>query len=1209
MANITVSVTDANNITVQLTPVASQTITIDRGVAGNGISSIVPVTISTLQYLRIYYTNGTQADVGPLTSTAYFGETPITIVGNTISLSTVPINKGGTNAITAAAAIQNLLPSYTGNGSKRLGLNSGATALEWVADGGGTVTSVDVSGGTTGLTTSGGPITGSGIITLAGTLAVANGGTGKTTAPAAMANLMGFTSTATAAGTTTLTNTSSYYQLFTGTTTQTIVLPVTSTLQTGWTFHICNNSTGSLTVNSSGGNLVITVIPGTTVMCTCIGIALTTAADWESGFTDFTTATGTGAVVLGTGPSLVGINVTGGLNLTGTNTSASSFHTTQTTGVLTIGGTAGTGNIFFGQSTASQTTNIQAGATASGSTKTINFGTAGLSGSTTAIAIGSAVSGATSTTTLNGTVSLANALAATSGGTGQSTVTTGDLLYGSAANTWSKLADVATGNALISGGVGVAPSWGKIGLTTHVSGTLPTANGGTNLTAFNNGGIVYASSTSVLATGSALTFDGTLLTLGTSSAFPITGSKFSIGNDANSALRLAISNQNAGASALVGIDFEPAGGGWKIDVPSDTSGFVPPMYFKAGASTNVTFAYGGNVGIGTSLPSQPLHVSKNQNASTWAYVSNTTAGTGSAAGFLFASDVVTGAIQAVSSLNTGSGNGNSLWIRTTGAYPITLGTNSTVQATLDASGNLGLGVTPSAWSATFKAMQVGARASLSYFSGNDGLYLANNSYYNGTNQIYIATGTAAEYQQTAGQHIWKTAPSGTAGNAITFTQAMTLDASGNLGVGTTTPKMELQAKSSGGIQAVNSAEVALRYNAYYSDADRYIQASNKASSIVLDSDANIRFYNTNTASSSANSQITGWSERARIDSSGNLGLQITPAAWFSNRSAIQLGNSVGNLVHTQNELHVGTNFYSKTTTAIDSFITAGYVATDFQQANGAFAWRTTGTTTGAAGATAPFSTAMTLDASGNLGIGVTSPIARLNASGGTTITSLTDWNSKANTVFTLANAALRLGIGYDAGDTPLIQGFTSTNNARDIAMQVYGGNLLVGTTSQILSNTKFNFSSSQGTALGGMGFVNTVAPTAKWQIGPDSAGNFVVFNGSAVGVYVSNGGTSWTAYSDERLKTTLIPFKDAVAKVATLRAGTGRYLKDAEGTSRSFLIAQDVQKVLPEAVDANNPDALGLSYTDVIPLLVAAIQEQQALINQLTARITALEGA
>jgi len=133
--------------------------------------------------------------------------------------------------------------------------------------------------GTTGFTPS---TATSGAVTLAGTLATANGGTGATSATAAMASLMGFTTTATAAGTTTLTNTSSYYQQFTGTTTQTVRLPVTSTLVTGWTFHIVNNSTGNVSVQSSGANAVITVLPGTTAMCTCIGITLTTAADWES---------------------------------------------------------------------------------------------------------------------------------------------------------------------------------------------------------------------------------------------------------------------------------------------------------------------------------------------------------------------------------------------------------------------------------------------------------------------------------------------------------------------------------------------------------------------------------------------------------------------------------------------------------------------------------------------------------------------------------------------------------------------------------------------------------------------------------------------------------------------------------------------------------------------------------------------------------------
>ncbi len=73
-------------------------------------------------------------------------------------------------------------------------------------------------------------------------------------------------------------------------------------------------------------------------------------------------------------------------------------------------------------------------------------------------------------------------LPATAGGTGQSSYAIGDLLYASTTTALSKLADVATGSALISGGVGVAPAWGKIGLTTHITGTLGIGNGGTGQT-------------------------------------------------------------------------------------------------------------------------------------------------------------------------------------------------------------------------------------------------------------------------------------------------------------------------------------------------------------------------------------------------------------------------------------------------------------------------------------------------------------------------------------------------------------------------------------------------------------------------------------------------------------------------------------------------------------------------------------------------------
>ncbi len=85
-------------------------------------------------------------------------------------------------------------------------------------------------------------------------------------------------------------------------------------------------------------------------------------------------------------------------------------------------------------------------------------------------------------TTHLSSLTLGAALAATSGGTGNTSYAVGDLLYASTTTALSKLADVATGNALISGGVGAAPSYGKIGLTTHVSGTLPVANGGTGTT-------------------------------------------------------------------------------------------------------------------------------------------------------------------------------------------------------------------------------------------------------------------------------------------------------------------------------------------------------------------------------------------------------------------------------------------------------------------------------------------------------------------------------------------------------------------------------------------------------------------------------------------------------------------------------------------------------------------------------------------------------
>jgi hypothetical protein len=103
-------------------------------------------------------------------------------------------------------------------------------------------------------------------------------------------------------------------------------------------------------------------------------------------------------------------------------------------------------------------------------------------------------------------------------------------------------------------------------------------------------------------------------------------------------------------------------------------------------------------------------------------------------------------------------------------------------------GNLGLGVTPSAWD-TLTALQVKNAAVVGYLNR---AYLQANAYFqNAVGNRYIAADFATRYTQDSGKHIWETAPSGSVGGTISFTQAMTLDASGNLGVGTTSPARQL----------------------------------------------------------------------------------------------------------------------------------------------------------------------------------------------------------------------------------------------------------------------------------------------------------------------------------------------------------------------------------------------------------------------------------
>ncbi len=197
------------------------------------------------------------------------------------------------------------------------------------------------------------------------------------------------------------------------------------------------------------------------------------------------------------------------------------------------------------------------------------------------------------TTHVSGTLPAAN------GGTGQSSYAVGDLVYASTSTALSKLADVATGNALISGGVGVAPSYGKIGLTTHISGVLPAANGGTGQSSsFTANGVVYASSTSALATGSAFTFDGSSVVISannTSDALRVTqtgtGNALVIEDAANPDSSPIVVDQSGlmilGDTANLGANL--ATGNAKVQISGGTAPLA--LYRNADSSTAINLEF------------------------------------------------------------------------------------------------------------------------------------------------------------------------------------------------------------------------------------------------------------------------------------------------------------------------------------------------------------------------------------------------------------------------------------------------------------------------------------------------------------------------------------------------------------------------------------------------------------------------------------------
>jgi hypothetical protein len=358
-----------------------------------------------------------------------------------------------------------------------------------------------------------------------------------------------------------------------------------------------------------------------------------------------------------------------------------------------------------------------------------------------------------------------------------------------------------------------------------------------------------------------------------------------------------------------------------------------------------------------------------------------------------------------------------------------------------------------------------------------------------------------------------------------------------------------------------------------------------------------------------------------LNASGNLGLGITPSAWGSAWKAFD-ESAVGSLAASPSgagDLSLTFNAYNDNTNWRYKY--TGDPATRYRQTGGAHAFFTA--PSGTAGNAISFTQAMTLDASGRLGVGTTSPVANLDVRGTNPYLQLGVVGTSNGIQLQWDNASGLARLNTSGAAWPIVFLQNDTERARIDSV----GRLLVKNTSSLMATTWGSISLGDGATLSGPAtgsdFNALLAANAyfdgQWKrIGTSAASLLeMLFGGTRVqffttgsstpnstitwsdGPYIANGGNTWTNGSDEKLKNITGEIEDAVAKVMQIRAARYTWKKDPDNKPQVGLIAQDLQKVLPEVVVEppeptdryGNETYLGVNYDHVIPLLVAAIKE------------------
>ncbi len=662
-------------------------------------------------------------------------------------------------------------------------------------------------------------------------------------------------------------------------------------------------------------------------------------------------------------------------------------------------------------------------------------------------------------------------------------------------------------------------------------------------------GVAYLNGSKVLTTGSALTFDGTNFGVGTTT--PGTYGKFVV--NGNAALLAA------GAPYF----YNAANDAWSYIKNSASAGSADLTFNLFGSEAMRLTSTG--LGIGTSSPNVKLQV-------------------------IGSSTVTDPVIRATNAGATQSMALTSGGLRMDGGANILINQGGGTVATIDTSGNLGLGVTPSVIAAGYTSFFV-----------------------NGSNGSIVDFGLAGSSKGRIQADANGLLLFGVGATPISFytnsTEQMRLTSTG-LGIGTSSPGVKLDvagiARSNTSFD-LNNGTVTGTYGA----------GAFTGSAVGIGSTSNHPLvFGTNSG------------ERMRLDSSGNLGLGVTPSAWGSSYKALQLPSGALSSFSTavislyQNSYDSGTGAFKY----INSLQAAKY---DINQ--GAHYWYIA--PSGTAGNAISFTQAMTLDASGNLGLGTTTINARVHADGGSSNARIKLSNNTSG-----RNPTDGFDLDFTGTDIYIVNrengNMIFENNGAERARIDSSGNLYVGTANNIpgTNTAKANFYSAANTlyvATSDASFTSDVVRIGCMRTSSSGYNLLQCYSGngstdamSSPRMYVRGDGgignyqANNVNLSDRREKTNFSPAGSYLDKICAIPIQTYRYIDQEESDTDLTLgvVAQDVQEVAPELVTESNWGTeeepkmrLSIYQTDLQYALMKCIQEQQAIITALTERIAALE--